>query len=83
MKIEFGKSYRELITGISGIAVGLCTYITGCDKVLIQPKVKDGENTCPDSYWFDVTRVVELLDKKVVIPETDEPPGGDMLPPRI
>ena len=43
-KIEFGKLYRDHITGFQGKCTGICHYISGCTQVLVVPSVdKEGK----------------------------------------
>ena len=56
MQIEMGQEVKDKITGFSGYVVGICRYITGCDQILVQPKVKkDGEFV--ESRWVDDMRL--------------------------
>ena len=59
MKIEnlitFGATYWDVYTGFKGVAIGFCTYQTGCDQVLLTPSVGD-DGKRPQSEWFDVQR---------------------------
>lgn len=60
MTIELGQTVRDVITGHSGIVTGRCSYITGCNQVLVQPRLKaDGDFVEPR--WLDEDRA-ELLD---------------------
>ena len=44
-KVKFGRLYRDYITGFEGCCVGFTSFISGCDQVLIVPKVdKDGKH---------------------------------------
>ena len=54
--IVMGRTYRDVITGFTGIATGYLTYITGCDNVLIRPPVKD-DGTLPEGEWIDIERL--------------------------
>lgn len=62
--IEFGKTYRDRITGFIGVATGQCSYITGCNQVLLAPHAKpDGDVAEPR--WFDVDRVEDAGQKQI------------------
>ena len=41
--IILGATYRDVITGFSGVATGYVKYLTGCNQVLIQPEARDGD----------------------------------------
>jgi len=53
MDIEFGKSYRDTITGVEGRAVGSARYMNGCERVQLE-WAKDGD---VKSEWFDTQRL--------------------------
>lgn len=77
--IELGVIYKDKITGFKGIATGNVRYLSGCDQVLLSPKVKkDGSHT--KSCWFDIQRVEKVKGKKVVL-DNEKTPGFDMKAP--
>lgn len=55
-EIMLGQEGRDKVTGFSGIAIGRCSYLTGCDQILLTPKVGP-DNKSQDAHWFDVGRV--------------------------
>ena len=54
--IKLGMKYRDLLTGFEGIASGFCTYITGCNQALIQPRSHEMHKK-PDPVWIDEQRL--------------------------
>ncbi len=50
--IELGREYEYVVAGMRGIATGITTYLTGCDRVILQPAAKE-DGTMPDSYFVD------------------------------
>ncbi|MGP8240268.1 MAG: hypothetical protein ACLQQB_00655 [Solirubrobacteraceae bacterium] len=64
-KIKFGRLYRDYITGFEGRCTGFASFISGCDQVLIVPRVdKDGKHQ--HGHWFDDDRLIDVkLDQKV------------------
>lgn len=64
IKIKLGATYSDIITGVTGVATAKVKYITGCDKVELQPRTKE-YGTVPESVWVDVTRLV-LVDVPVI-----------------
>jgi hypothetical protein len=62
IEIEMGQHYTDCITGFTGMATGLVSYLTGCDQVLIAPKVGE-DGALKDSHWFDITRLDGTLGK--------------------
>ena len=55
--MEFGRKYKSIITGFTGIATGRISYITGCDRVCLTDE--NGEEK-----WFDYNLLV-FVDKGV------------------
>jgi len=64
MKIELGDNVKHIYTGVNGVAVSRTTYLSGCDRIAIQPKVKK-DGTLPDSYSFDEPEI-DVIEKKRV-----------------
>jgi hypothetical protein len=64
-KVKFGRLYRDYITGFEGRCVGFTSFISGCDQVLIVPKVdKDGKHQ--HGFWFDDDRLIDVkLEQRV------------------
>ena len=38
MKVKLGCEYRDIVTGIQGIAVAKYKYLNGCDRICLQPQ---------------------------------------------
>lgn len=51
-----GKTVKDKVTGFTGVATGYVQYLTGCNQVLVAPKVKE-DGSLPDSAWFDEQRL--------------------------
>ena len=79
MDIEIGWKVEDVITGFSGVVTGLCTYITGCDQALVQPKGSD-QNKKEDCHWIDVNRLERVGDSILVLDKIKNT-GSDMAPP--
>jgi hypothetical protein len=64
-EVEFGRLYRDHISGFEGKATGFCSYISGCDQVLLMPGLdKDGKRQ--EGVWFDDDRLIDVeLEEKV------------------
>lgn len=79
----FGRIGKDSVTGFSGIIIGYVKYATGCNQVLIAPKIsKDG--ALIESIWFDESRVeVKVGAKKIHFFESGiiENPGFDRAAP--
>jgi hypothetical protein len=79
--IKLGMYYKDMVTGFEGTATGLVKYITGCNQVLLVPKV-DNEGKCRESHWFDVQRVKEIdIHSKIEIDNSTNN-GPDMEAPK-
>jgi len=51
-KLEFGVIARDKVTGFTGMITAKTSYITGCDRYYLTPKVdKDGK--CQEGKFFD------------------------------
>jgi hypothetical protein len=61
-KADFGKEVEDKITGFTGTIIGISSYITGCDQILVQPAFK--KNEWKESRWFDDDRI-EPTGKKI------------------
>ena len=72
-----GRTVRDKITGFAGVAMGRVEYLTGCNQVLVTPKVK-ADGGVEDSRWFDEPRlVVDEMVERVTLDHADEGNGFD------
>ena len=65
MKIELGMTVKDKITGLSGVVVCRASYLTGCDRISIQPlELKDGK----PAEWcaFDENQLEIVKGKKII-----------------
>lgn len=85
MRVPFGSKVKDKITNFTGIVIGFCTYITGCDQYLVQPQSKKNSSTKEKSYWIDDSRIDALNVKKIVLEskETKYTDGCDISAPKI
>lgn len=81
MDIKLGQRVKDRVTNFEGIATGRCQYITGCDRILVQPPVKD-DGTFVESRWVDDTRLTVVDETVVFAPEADDKNGPDAPAPR-
>lgn len=79
--IELGATYRDAITGFTGVAVGYVEYLTGCNQALLVPKTCDPSKR-PESEWFDVQRL-DQQDIDIVSLNNGSNPGCDKAAPTI
>jgi hypothetical protein len=64
MEIELGDEVKHKYTGARGIAVSRTNYLSGCDRIAIQAKVKK-DGTLPDTLSFDEPEI-EIIKKRKV-----------------
>jgi len=63
-KPELGDRVRDTVTGFVGIYAGCTRWLTGCDRITIEPEtLRDGKPG--EMASFDETRI-ELVKKSVV-----------------
>ena len=55
MHESIGKSFTDSITGFKGVCTGRIEYITGCNQLLLTPKVGE-DGVLKDGAWFDEQR---------------------------
>ena len=48
-----GEHVRDIVTGYKGIATGRATYLTGCDRILVQSVHIGEDGKFPQSVWID------------------------------
>ena len=77
---ELGKLVQDKVTGMEGIATGLCVYMNGCTQYLVEPKV-DKEGKKVKGEWVDAVQINVLgkgLSKDVQVDASisDGPAGG-------
>lgn len=62
--VELGNEVMDSVSGFAGVAVARHSYINGCSRITIQPKVnKDG--TLPEEKTFDEPQLVITSKKKI------------------
>jgi len=71
-KIVLGETYRDKVSGWTGIAVAKLIYLNGCVRFQLGGKDKDG---MPKDYIFDQEQLEPA--KGPSIPQEKEPHGGD------
>ena len=67
-KIQLGDIVRHKYSGVKGTAVMRATYLSGCDRISIQPKFKK-DGSLGDSYAFDEPEIEVVSRKKVKLPK--------------
>ena len=77
---ELGAEYTDKISGFTGVATGYCQYLSGCNQVLLAPKIKK-DGTLPDSQWFDDQRLRKNK-ARIVNLDNSKSPGFDKPAPK-
>jgi hypothetical protein len=80
-QFQLGKTYKDKITGFSGVATGHVRYITGCNQVLLAPPV-DNEGKLRDSQWFDEQRLDDQGGQAIALCNSSTPGPDKMAPKR-
>lgn len=77
--IDLGWTVRDRVTGFQGVAMGYVQYLSGCNQVLVVPRVdKDGK--IQPGEWLDEQRLERVGDEQIVLRNLN--PGFDAPPPR-
>jgi hypothetical protein len=71
MDIELGDKVKDTITGFTGTAVCRMSWLTGCDRIIVQPDVDKKDGKMPESQTFDEPMLKVLKKVKVDLPERD------------
>ena len=73
--IEFGKTYRDMVTGFEGICTGMVEWLYGCKQFILSPKAENASKKESSSFFYE--RQLEYLDDgisdKVEAPVVEEP----------
>lgn len=72
--INLGDKVKDSVTGFIGIAIGQTKWITGCDRIIVQPQGVNKEGKTFDTQSFDIDSLVVVTAKKVK--EGDHTRGG-------
>jgi len=79
MKIELGMEVKDRVTGFQGIVVHRITFLNGCDRMGVQPKVSKKEMELPEVKSFDepdLEFVANGLYEPPEKPVKEKKPGG-------
>lgn len=68
MKVEFkfknGEEVIDKVSGFTGIIDCASLWLNGCRRYSVQPKMKEGDTSKPDSLWMDEEQLA-LISKGV------------------
>ena len=69
--IEFGKRYRDIVSGFEGICIGYVEWIYGCNQFILAPRAENASKKESSSFFFE--KQLEYLDDGIV--DKVEAPG--------
>lgn len=81
MPIKLGKTYQDKITRFRGVATGYVQYISGCNQVLLAPKV-GADGALNDAHWFDEQRLDVIGSAELIVLDNGKTPGFDKPAPK-
>lgn len=79
MHDSIGKTFKDNVTGFTGVATGRIEYITGCNQLCLSPKVTD-PSKATEPAWFDEQRLEEQGLPKITLDNGKSPGFGDLPP---
>lgn len=71
--VKLGDEVIDKVSGFVGVAIADTKYLQGCNKITVQPVVKE-DGSLPDSQAFDKPQLRIVKKKKVK--KGDDGPGG-------
>ena len=77
LRSDLGRMGRDRITGYTGVIMGVTSYFTGCDHVLLSPRELDKDGNRRDGSWFDEPRIEVLAAESINLESTPSKPGAD------
>lgn len=79
--IKLGHTYKDMITGFAGVAVGYVQYLSGCNQALLAPRCSE-DGALRESQWFDQQRLVEDMTVLPISLDNGATPGCDRAAPK-
>lgn len=61
-KYTIGEEVKDITSGLTGIIDGASIWTSGVIKYSVQPKVEEGKNVKPVSYWVDEDLIEKISD---------------------
>ena len=62
--VHLGDSVRDTVTGLKGVVIGVCEYLYGCRRVIVQPPI-DKAGKYVEAIWIDEPQVRVLVSAAV------------------
>ena len=72
MKIKLGSIVKDKVTGMVGVAENRASFLYGCDRYCVQPRVKD-DGTIPKSRMVDEPQLELVEGESSVMTAMPEP----------
>lgn len=66
MRIKLGSIVKDKVTGLIGVAENRASFLYGCDRYCVQPKMKD-DGTIPKSRMIDEPQLEVLEDEQSAV----------------
>ena len=77
MEVTLGKTYRDKVTGFTGVATAKHEYLNGCVQYSLEGRVKEGaEGEKPAAIGVDVQQLEAVDVPEVDVPEPARRTGG-------
>lgn len=74
---KLGERVKDTITGFQGIVTARCSYLNGCEQLLIQSQKLDKDGKVIKGEWIDEPQLVVLEEPIEPIKKVKkEKPGG-------
>jgi len=74
-KIKLGQEVRDIVTNYRGIAVSCTQYLTGCNRISVQPPYDTKRGVLPEELAFDEPNLV-VVSSGILPPKEKKPRGG-------
>ena len=74
IKVTLGDTVKDTVSGFEGIAVSRHLYLSGCERITVQPKYNKKDQKLPETETFDILQI-QILKSKTV-PQGSKKTGG-------
>jgi hypothetical protein len=81
MNDRLGHTFRDKITGFTGVATGHAEYLTGCNQTLLSPRSSDPSKRA-EAEWFDNQRLEMDTSFPLIVLDNGDTPGCDREAPK-
>ena len=73
--IEFGKTYRDMVTGFEGICVGMVEWLYGCKQYILAPKAENTSKKEASSVFYEkqLEEIDAGISDKIEAPVVEDP----------